>query len=113
HFAWGLLTANPYAIRALEKATRRRCQPTRISRNRKKLTSFAVQYVDYVKSDAEVQVNEHVARINTEFPIDHSSLPQKVASVTTANVPWLMGSLEEGWEWFAFTFANQDKLGLS
>jgi len=28
HFAWGLTTANPYAIRALEKATRRRCNPT-------------------------------------------------------------------------------------
>jgi GNAT superfamily N-acetyltransferase len=27
HFAWGLVTANPYAVRALEKATRRRCQP--------------------------------------------------------------------------------------
>jgi len=29
HFAWGLLTANPYAIRALEKATRRGAKPAR------------------------------------------------------------------------------------
>jgi GNAT superfamily N-acetyltransferase len=25
HWAWGLVSANPYAVRALEKATRRRC----------------------------------------------------------------------------------------
>ena len=27
HFAWGILSSSPYAIRALEKATRRRCIP--------------------------------------------------------------------------------------
>lgn len=113
HFAWGILTANPYAIRALEKATRRRCQPTRIVRNHRKLKSFALQYVDYVNEETVIEVNRELARINTEFPIDHSTLPEMLAAVTTPNVPWLMGSIEEGWEWFAFTFQDQDRIGLS
>ena len=104
HFAWGLLTANPYAIRALEKATRRRCQPVRIARNRRKLRSFALQYVNYVDENTVIEVNRELARINTEFPIDHSTLPDMLAAVTTPSVPWLMGPIEEGWEWFAFTF---------
>jgi GNAT superfamily N-acetyltransferase len=33
HFAWGILSANPYAVRALEKATRRRSQPRRIRKH--------------------------------------------------------------------------------
>jgi len=31
-FAWGIVSANPYAIRALEKATRRRAVPIRIKK---------------------------------------------------------------------------------
>jgi 2-polyprenyl-3-methyl-5-hydroxy-6-metoxy-1,4-benzoquinol methylase len=27
--------------------------------------------------------------------------------------PWLLGSLPEGWEWFAFTFSDQDQIQLS
>ena len=113
HFAWGLLTANPYAIRALEKATRRRCQPARISRNHRKLRSFAIQYVNYVNENTVIEVNRQSARINTEFPVGHSKLPEMLAAVSTPSVPWLMGPLEEGWEWFAFTFQDQAKIGLS
>jgi 2-polyprenyl-3-methyl-5-hydroxy-6-metoxy-1,4-benzoquinol methylase/GNAT superfamily N-acetyltransferase len=113
HFAWGLLTANPYAIRALEKATRRRCQPPRISRNHRKLKTFALEFVDYVKENTELEVTKEVSRINTEFPTDHSKLDEMLKSVTTPSVPWVMGSLPEGWEWFAFTFQDQPMIGLA
>ena len=33
YFAWGVVSANPYGVRALEKATRRRCVPIRISKH--------------------------------------------------------------------------------
>jgi hypothetical protein len=49
HFAWGLITANPYAIRALEKATRRRCSPDRIARNKRKLKAIGIEQTTYVK----------------------------------------------------------------
>jgi len=35
HFAWGLASANPYAVRALEKATRRRCDTKSMEKTRK------------------------------------------------------------------------------
>jgi 2-polyprenyl-3-methyl-5-hydroxy-6-metoxy-1,4-benzoquinol methylase/GNAT superfamily N-acetyltransferase len=113
HFAWGLLTANPFAIRALEKATRRRCTPARIFRNHRKLRSFALQFVTYVTQKTELAVTKEGARINTEFPIDHSTLDDMLQSVTRSDVPWKMGSLQEGWEWFAFTFQDQEQIGLS
>jgi len=113
HFAWGLLTANPYAIRALEKATRRRCQPARISRNHKRLKSFAVDYVAYVNEDTELEVSKQLSRIHTEFFIDHSTLDEMLTSVITPSVPWQMGPINEGWEWFAFTFQDQEKIGLT
>ena len=32
---------------------------------------------------------------------------------TTDEKPWLLGSIEEGWEWFAFTFFDQDQILLT
>ena len=69
--------------------------------------------VEYVEESTEVEVNRNVARINTAFPIDHSTLNAMLASVTTDSVPWLMGPLNEGWEWFAFTFRDQPMLSLA
>ena len=43
HFAWGLLSANPYAIRALEKATRRRCQPEFIAKHASELLALGTE----------------------------------------------------------------------
>lgn len=113
HFAWGLLTANPFAIRALEKATRRRCQPARIARNYRKLRTIALQYVNYVNAATEIQVDNHVARVNTHFLLDHSNLPAMLRDVTKPSVPWRMGPIEEGWEWFAFTFHDQKEIDLA
>lgn len=113
HFAWGLLTANPFAIRALEKATRRRCQPVRIAKNHRKLKAIAIQYVNYVHADTDVEVDKHVARINTQFPLEHSALSAMLRDVTKPSVPWCMGPIDEGWEWFAFTFHDQKEIDLA
>jgi 2-polyprenyl-3-methyl-5-hydroxy-6-metoxy-1,4-benzoquinol methylase len=113
HFAWGLLTANPYAIRALEKATRRRCQPVRIARNHRKLRTVALEYVPYVKEKTEIEVTKEVSRINTQFLLDHATLPAMLESVISPSVPWELGSIEEGWEWFAFTFNDQKEIDLT
>ncbi len=113
HFAWGLLTANPYAIRALEKATRRRCEPRRIFKNRRKLTHVALRYVDYVDASTEVDVTQNTSRIDTRFQIDHSALPAMLQDVSSGGVPWEMGPLPEGWEWLAFTFHDQKEIDLA
>src|SRR5216684_596844 len=66
HFAWGLITANPYAIRALEKATRRRCSPERIGKNKRKLQTIGVEQTPYVTEETVLEVTAERSRIHTE-----------------------------------------------
>ena len=113
HFAWGLLTANPYAVRALEKATRRRCLPTRIQRSSRKLYQLGLAHVPYVTDVTELQVRADRSRIRTGFFLDHSELDQMLTRATTEGKPWRLGALQEGWEWLAFTFSDQDQILLT
>jgi len=113
HFAWGLISANPYAVRALEKATRRRCLPRRIKKHRDPLRTLGTQAVPYVKAETEIRVNGHESRINTEFFLDHSALPEMLSSVTSPEKLWHLGEIPDGWEWFAFTFQDQPQISLT
>ena len=36
-----------------------------------------------------------------------------IARARSDDKPWVLGSLPEGWEWFAFTFSDQDQIQLS
>src|SRR5579884_2065925 len=113
HYAWGIITANPYAVRALEKATRRRCAPDRILRDAKALERLGAGFVPYMSEDTELAVNVGHARINTRFFLDHTNLPEMLSSVTSQTRPWKLGPLEPGWEWFAFTFLDQAQIQLT
>lgn len=112
-FAWGLLTANPYAIRALEKATRRRCNPLRIKKNVQQVFNFGKKNVNYINEDTEKIVNKDTSKINTNFFVDHSELEEMLSNVTSEEKPWKLGQIEDGWEWFAFTFYDQKQIELS
>src|ERR1017187_104280 len=113
HFAWGLITANPFAVRALEKATRRRCASGRIARNRRKLMSLGAEHVPYVTAATPFAVTDTFSRINTQFYLDHSELETMLAAVTTETAPWTLGNISDGWEWLAFTFHDQTEIGLT
>ena len=113
HFAWGIISANPYAIRALEKATRRRCSPKRISQNHRKLHRLGAENIPYVKPDTQLEITADACRINTRFFVDHSTLLEKLERATSGETPWLLGTIDEGWEWFAFTFRDQSQIGLT
>jgi 2-polyprenyl-3-methyl-5-hydroxy-6-metoxy-1,4-benzoquinol methylase len=112
HFAWGLLTANPYAVRALEKATRRRCIPARIRTDHAALLALGAEIAPYVRRSTETNVTASESRINTEFYLDHSQLSEMLLRVAGPDRPWQLGPLEEGWEWFAFTFHDQKPISL-
>jgi 2-polyprenyl-3-methyl-5-hydroxy-6-metoxy-1,4-benzoquinol methylase/GNAT superfamily N-acetyltransferase len=113
HFAWGLITANPYAIRALEKATRRRCSPPQIAEHRNVILKLGNEVVPYVERSTETVISSKESRVNTGFFLDHSGLQEMLFSAEGVNKPWLMGPLQEGWEWFAFTFRNQHQIELT
>lgn len=113
HFAWGLLTANPFAVRALEKATRRRCEPRRIGRDALHLTQLGPSLAPYFTAMTEVIVDDRESRANTGFFLDHSQLPAMLSAATSPEKPWKLGPLSQGWEWFAFTFHDQDQISLT
>lgn len=112
HWAWGLVSANPYAIRALEKATRRRCDPGRIVQNARKLLNIGEAHVPYIQKNVNSIITNNESRIFTNFFVSHEELPQMIEQVKKA-ASWNMGELEEGWEWLAFTFNDQSVLALS
>ena len=112
HKAWGLVSANPYAVRALEKATRRRASPTRIKRNQDTLLRFGIKEIPYIKESAELRLTTTESRINTAFFLDHSELPEMLSRASKEQ-QWTLGGLPEGWEWFAFTFHDQEQIGLT
>jgi 2-polyprenyl-3-methyl-5-hydroxy-6-metoxy-1,4-benzoquinol methylase len=58
-------------------------------------------------------INENESRIDTAFDLDHSGLQDMLSKATDEMKPWIMGSLPEGWEWFAFTFHNQQQIPLA
>lgn len=113
HAAWGIVSANPYAIRALEKITRRRAIPDRIKQDITMLKSLAIENICFIQADTEFVVNDNQSKVNTKFFVDHDDIPQKIANVTTNNTAWLLGDIEEGWEWCAFTFRDQKQIPLS
>lgn len=113
HLAWGLITANPYAVRALEKATRRRVSPKAVANRKRTLVRIGALNVPYVSAQSDVVANSQTAAINTQFFIEHSGLPAMLANVVTSDTEWSLGELEQGWEWLAFTFDDQAMIGLS
>lgn len=103
-FGWGLVTANPYAVRALEKATRRRCDPEAIRANLGVLQQFG-ESIPYIAGKS-ARVGDGESRIDTQFFVDHSQLGRMMENAGRAE-RWQMGEIGEGEEWLAFTFGAQ------
>ena len=112
-YAWGIISANPYAIRALEKATRRRSDPKLIKKKIEKIISIGGDNIPYMEKTIEYIVNSKTSKVNTNFFVDHSSLPNMIKMVISDDAPWILGEIEEGWEWLAFTFKDQDQIKLT
>jgi 2-polyprenyl-3-methyl-5-hydroxy-6-metoxy-1,4-benzoquinol methylase/GNAT superfamily N-acetyltransferase len=113
YYAWGIMSSNPYAIRALEKATYRRVEPAIIKKREKGLKKFGIEKVSYLDENTEFVITTKNTKVNTKFPSDISKINEKLENVTNKGIPWLLGEIEEGWEWLAFTFNDQKKIQLT
>ena len=113
YYAWGIMSSNPYAIRALEKATYRRVNPKMIKQKEKSLIKFGIEQVSYLNTRTEFIITSNNTKVNTLFPSDISRVGEKLANVTKNDIPWLIGEINEGWEWLAFTFNEQEKIKLT
>ena len=106
-YAWGLVTANPFAVRALEKATLRYCDPTRIRNSWPQLHEICDPYLKYVKQAADILKSTTTA-LDTKFPLDHSGTYESLEILNKNGYKWLLGDIGDSEEWVAFTFGDQD-----
>jgi len=107
-YAWGLATANPYAVRALETATRRPCRQQLIRNQGSDLLRYLSAAVDYLPEELAIDAQGHPQpRVNTEFFVSHAELPEMRRLAGRGERPWDLGDISEGEEWFACTFSSQ------
>ena len=112
-YAWGIITSNPYAVRALEKATRRRSIPIKIKKKIDKIMDIGSENISYIDENTKYVVDKYNAKVDTGFYVSHGSITEKIMKVISEEKPWLLGELDEGWEWIAFTFNSQEQISLS
>jgi 2-polyprenyl-3-methyl-5-hydroxy-6-metoxy-1,4-benzoquinol methylase/GNAT superfamily N-acetyltransferase len=106
-YAWGRATANPFAVRALETATRRSCQTRRIRQAGPEILEFVRPHVPYLPRELVQENGLSQPRVDTRFFVDHSEMPDMQARAARADRPWALGNLRDGEEWFACTFEEQ------
>lgn len=104
---WGIVTANPFAVRALETATRRPCRAKEIVANGGPILGDLRRYLQYLPEDFDCSGDRPLPSVDTEFPIDLSGLEKMRDAAARANRPWNLGMIAEGHEWFAATFSSQ------
>ncbi len=107
-YAWGLVTANQFAVRALETATRRQCRAALIASKGAPVLAEVAKHVRYLPSAmVEETDGNRGPRVNTEFFVDHSDIPSMLRKAARGERPWGLGRVDEGEEWVACTFADQ------
>lgn len=107
-YAAGLATANPFAIRALETATRRRCVASVITSRGEEVLKQLGRHDTYLPDRLVRNKDGRIRpRVNTEFYVDHSGVQSLQKLAARKDRPWALGSLDEGEEWFGCTFNVQ------
>jgi 2-polyprenyl-3-methyl-5-hydroxy-6-metoxy-1,4-benzoquinol methylase/GNAT superfamily N-acetyltransferase len=107
-YAWGLATANPLAVRALETATRRPCRAKLITERGPEILRHVGGYVSYLPDDVvKDEDGRPRPRVDTKFFLDHKDIPELRALAVREDRPWALGKLGEGEEWLACTFSDQ------
>jgi 2-polyprenyl-3-methyl-5-hydroxy-6-metoxy-1,4-benzoquinol methylase len=105
---WGLVTANPYAVRALETATRRPCRQKVIVDEGRQVLRDLGGFLDYLPSEFDIADGVTVPSVDTAFPIDLTDMDEMRRGAARSDRPWNLGTISEGHEWFAATFSSQD-----
>ncbi len=114
YYAWGLVTANPFAVRALEAASRRQVRRAYVGRLGTPLVESLTDIVPYIPGELARDNNGQLKPIvDTSFFVSHNDLPKMRKEAARSDRPWDLGHIEEGEEWFACTFREQDPFPLN
>jgi 2-polyprenyl-3-methyl-5-hydroxy-6-metoxy-1,4-benzoquinol methylase len=107
-YAWGLATANPFAIRALETATRRACRAALITKRGGEVLDHARRHVPYLPPRLVEEGGRPRPRVDTRFFLDHRAVPAMQQLAARGDRPWALGQITGGEEWLGCTFADQE-----
>lgn len=100
-YAWGIVTPNPCTVKTLESVTYRKCKPAFIKENLSSLDEI-LDTVHFLPKE-KIKISEDYSFVNTEFYVDRKDC--NISQIYGNE--WELGELEDGYEWFAFTFKNQ------
>lgn len=107
-YAWGLVTANPFAVRALETATRRPCRASIITSKGAEVLREVAKHVSYLPSELSTDdAGNRRPRANTRFYVDHTEIPTMLRKAARSERRWGLGRVADGEEWVACTLADQ------
>lgn len=111
-YAWGMVTASPYAVRALESATRRTCRLSLIRRHGEEVLRQLQGQVPYLPANLQHEGRLARAVVDTRFFVSHEGLEAERRRAARGTRPWSLGAIADGEEWFACTFAAQPPMPL-
>ncbi len=107
-YAWGLVTPNPFAVRALETATRRSCRISPIREFGPAVLERLSDEVPYIPSTMQVDsTGRLVPKLDTQFFLSLEGLPSMIKAARRGDRRWALGEIRPGEEWFACTFHSQ------
>ena len=106
HYAWGIASANPFAVRALEKATRKRRHPI-YTRKRLPTLQRIRRQIPYLR-DAPIEIDVNKSIVDTAFYQDLSLVSNRFNKIKAKDA-WSLGNIDEGQEWLGSLFGNRNK----
>jgi GNAT superfamily N-acetyltransferase len=96
--ACGIISSHPYAIKALEKATKMKCNPKIISKYAPDI--IIDSKIPYIH-DSKLDCTEEYSLINTNFYVDHTEVLSILEAMNEKD--WKLGfKLPDGNEFFGF-----------
>jgi len=107
-YAWGLVTPNPFAIRALETATRRPCKVASIRKLGLAVLERLSREVPYIPPNMLVDSHGRLLpKLDTQFFLSLEGLAPMIRAARREDRRWTLGDIRPGEEWFACTFHSQ------
>ncbi len=107
-YAWGLATTNPLTIKTLESATLRKVSIETMKKNIDIIKQLSDK-VNFITQD-DISITDSNATVNSSYYVSHEDIP---AFISNYGNDWVFGDLQEGFEWLAFTFREQELKPIS
>ena len=101
--AWGLATSNPFTVKTLEIATFRKVKPVEVLKHLEEIKELG-NLVEFVKS---YKVDKNQSLVDSNFFVNVDEIEENIDKAFGSD-KWMLGNIEPGHEWLAFTFKDQE-----